>query len=309
MINISRRYAQHIDDLRAQKKVTITDLCTNVCSRRSYLRYVNGERPLPNDTLYKFCEKLKISPNDFYFSFLSNDQKEFQDILGLYDLIVQKEHSTLKVELKKRLNSMDQLNALSKKVLEYINTRYLLETKQITRLHAIDLMNKIINYPECLKGTLFDFGDVLCLIKLSDLQSNNEHQENILSLLENILIDDSFRFISPETRMIMPDLYATLAISFGRLDKLDKCLTVAEIGIKQSIESGVNNALTQLYYAKALSLLKTGRVNEGMVYAGKCLSNTITRNDKRRLKLYKQLLLDDFKVDPYELIKHAMLDE
>ena len=45
------KYAYHIDSLREDKGMKISELCNGVCDRRTYSMYINGERTMSQKML------------------------------------------------------------------------------------------------------------------------------------------------------------------------------------------------------------------------------------------------------------------
>ncbi|MFK5883477.1 MAG: helix-turn-helix domain-containing protein, partial [Candidatus Izemoplasma sp.] len=88
MNDFSIKYAYTLDDIRRQKKITITNLCDGICSDRQYRRYMSGEHLLSQEKIYTFCEKLGISPGDFFYASLSKDKFDYRELYTLYSFLL-----------------------------------------------------------------------------------------------------------------------------------------------------------------------------------------------------------------------------
>ena len=301
-----KRYVYHLDDLRKQKKITIKELCEGICDERSYRRYLSGERELKQEFLSKFCVRLGISINDFYYSFMERDKFEYETVANMYDLLLQKDYNKLNIVVKNNLKKK-YTNAFNSKFLNYIHVRFLVENDKINPYDAYDRYSSIVNYPTCKKSNIFDFADILTLLRIADLESGfKKKRTTAINLLYRILKNREVRFLTFDNKYMMANLYGDLAILFGRLGKIESSFDIATEGIKYSLSIGNNDALTQLYYASSLCSYKMGNKNQAYIDAARCIATIISRKDDHRYKLYVQLFKDDFGVDEKTLLNFYM---
>ena len=78
MNKIVQNYAYHLDNLRRKYNITVDEFCDGICNSRLYRRYLSGERTLTHLKIISFCERLGISPSDFYYSASERDRYELK---------------------------------------------------------------------------------------------------------------------------------------------------------------------------------------------------------------------------------------
>ena len=278
--------------------MSVKALCAEICSDRSYRRYVSGERQLPQKKIFEFCNRLDISPTDFYSSFLAKDKLEFQKVYKLYDYLVRGNYDDFKKSYQE-ISKDTLLNKMNQKFYASCMVKYQLETKQISDYTAFDRYSAIVDFPSCSSNEIFDYADIIILDHIAELESSFEHNEKVaMYLLKKILLDDSIVYITSEVKSMMPGLYATISSLHGRTGDVEACLEIADKGIELSLRLGLNFALTRLYYLKSWSLYKRGLEEEAFLTAAKCLANAISYDKVNVYKSYYKLLKDDFKVEP-----------
>ncbi len=293
-----KRYGYHIDEIRRQKGMKVKTLCEGICSDRSYRRYISGERQLPQSKIFAFCNKLEISPTDFFQTFLDKDTFEFQKIYKLYRKLIEGDIEYYKQEYR----SIDEaflVNKMNQKFYRYTVVRYKFHTNQITKYTALDLFSKIIDYPECISNNIFDFSDISILMDISKIESSmNVIEFPSMKILERILSDESVRYITGKTKNVLPETYATVSEMYGVLNDVATCKKIAVEGIKYSLKHGMNFSLTKLYYLHSWTLFMEGHTEQAYLEAVKCLGNAISLQNEYAYKAYYKLIKDDFKIEP-----------
>ncbi len=301
-----RRYANHIDVIRRQKKMTVKDLCAGIVNERTYRRYLSLERKIPQEKVLEFCQRLEINPTDFYNTFIEKDKFEFAELYKLYRLLIGAKYE----EFYKAFSNIPYKNLINKsnqKFYEYLNVKYLYDSKKISVYNAMDRYSNIINFPACKDNNIYDFSDILVLLSLSNVETKKEKSDfQATDILKRILLDDTVRYITADGKYILPSIYATVSMAFGRRGKLETCRKLSESGIAYSLKQGNNLALTNLYYAHSLSLYKLGYVQKAYDEAAKCIANTISTQNIDDYNHYRKILQSDFGVDPTTLFSELL---
>jgi len=79
---------------------------------------LSGERNITHQRIFQFCEKLKLSPSDFYYTASKRDRYELQKIYNLYQMIYTHDYSRFTEELSK-INRKKLISKQNEKFLEY----------------------------------------------------------------------------------------------------------------------------------------------------------------------------------------------
>jgi len=293
-------YIYHLDNLRRRKKVTVEELCTGICSDRQYRRLLSGEQNISDSKIILFCDKLGISPNDFYYSFNEKDKYEYGKIAELYTFLSLRNFKDFDINLKK-INKENLVNKQNERFLAFCNIKYLhLINKSMPR-ETLQKLSQICNYPNCIKQTAFDFVDIVSLEIVAEIEVKSNKTE-ALNLLTRILNSSDMIYISSESRHILPNIYGTVSILLARLLKFDESLKLSQKGIEYSRKNSDFSTLTHLYYVKSFSLSKMNKRKEAEIEAIKCIANAISRGNKQEYLTFRKLLINDLGSDPIDLI-------
>lgn len=298
------RYAYHIDDIRKQKGMTVKQISEGICNERTYRRYIYGERKLPQNKLLDFCNRLEISPTDFYHTFLEKDKQEFQKIYRLYYLLLQGKKEEYKEEVMK-INPKYLVNKMNIKLYEYVTIKYQYQIKSMSMYSAYDKYKRILNYPKCINNNIFDFADVIILDTLARIESELANTDKqALKLLHRILLDEKVRYITSEGKNVLASIYATVSLLYLESGEMVTSLQLAEEGIKYSHKLAINLALTNLYYTKAIALYNMGYRERSYLEAAKCLSNIISLENNHHFSVYGKLFKSKIKLDESSLLEY-----
>lgn len=298
-MNISTKYAYHLDELRRKSKIKVNDFCDGICSDRQYRRYISGVYEIPQKSIILFSEKLGLSPVDFFNSFYLHDTEEYRKVNSIYYEI--RNYKWKEVHRKiKELQNYRFLNVLTKRFYDFciISTNELL--KKVPKMSTYDSYKKLVNYPNCLKKTIFDFVDVITISQIAVIEYDIGKEEAIL-FLYRILYDRDFIYVSSNSRYLLPSVYARLARILGMKNKLIETERISTIGIEYSLTIGDIHALPHLYYMKSWALFKLGKVNIGMIEAKKCLASAIAKDNQQELEMFLKLIKDDYSINPMDL--------
>lgn len=284
-----KRYAQHIDDIRIQKGLTVKELCLDICNERSYRRYLSGERKLPQNKVIAFCHRLDISPTDFYQTFLEKDKIEFQKVYKLYYLLLNGKKDEYAQEVTK-VDPKYLINSMNIKLYKYVVNWYSYMMKKITLKQAYSELSTIVNFPNCVSSNIFDFADIIIIDTLVGMEKDlNIKEMKALQLLHRILLDDKVRYITSDGKRILPSIYATVALNYLDNGKYDECIELASEGINNAIRYGTSFALTNLYYAKAIALHNIDKTEDAYIEAANCLGNTMSIQNTHHFSIYSKL--------------------
>ncbi|KFZ27344.1 MAG: hypothetical protein KQ78_00394 [Candidatus Izimaplasma bacterium HR2] len=297
---IVQNYAYHLDNLRRKYKITVDDLCGDICDSRLYRRYLSGERTLTHLKIIEFCEKLGISPSDFYYSASEKDRYELRKIKELYKTIVSRDFTNFQ-KIHKSINKDMLISIQNERFLDFCILKAEYINKATNSKNTLDKASLVADYPNCIKKSAFDFVDLISLQLIAQIEVEFK-KEIALNKLIQILNNKDMIYISSESSNILPSIYANVSLFLSRLNKYEDSNSVSDSGIKYSILHSDFGSLSHLRYVKALSLLKLGYVQEAEIEAIKCLSNAISKENPYELEMFHRELISDFKKDPLELI-------
>lgn len=296
-----KRYAYHLDKIRRQKNMTVKDLCADIVNERTYRRYLTGDRNLSQEKILLFCRRLEMSPIDFYQTFVEKDRYEFKTLYKLYSYLGLKKYDEF-IEGYQKIQYETLINIMNQRFYTYLNVRYLYNTNRISMFTAEEKYREIINFPECENNTFFDFSDILVLSALSSIETKREESDfKATYVLEKILLDDSIRYVTSDANQILPTIYSSVAMAFGKMGELETCKDLCKKGIELSLHLGRNLALTNLYFANAITLNKMGRTEEAHEEIVKCLANTITLQNYELFSYYRKVFIKIMDIDGNEL--------
>lgn len=298
-MDISTKYAYHLDELRRRSGIKVNDFCDGICSDRQYRRYISGVYEIPQKSIILFAEKIGLSPSDFYNSFYSHDTEEYQRVASIYDNITELKWEIVYDEINK-MKTHKFLSVQSKNLYDYCIINSDFQTKKITKLHSYDLYKDLINYPKCLKKKVFDIVDVITISQIAVIEHEIEKEEAIL-FLYRILFDREFVYVSSVNKYLLPSVYARLSRILAMKKKFSETEKISTIGIKYSLSIGDIHALPHLYYLKSWVLLKLGKRNLGMLEAKKCLAASIAKDNIREYEMFSKEIKDDFSINPMDL--------
>ena len=80
---------------------------------------------------------------------------------------------------------------------------------------------------------------------------------------------------------------------YGMLGKLDLCLQMAEMGIKESLTTSTHSSLPYLYYYASLAHYKMRNIPEAERYAKLCYAACYTTQDEFIMNHLPPLILKD----------------
>ncbi|MBN2605271.1 MAG: hypothetical protein JXR62_05520 [Bacilli bacterium] len=296
MNEISQKQTYHLDNLRMKSKVPVSKLCEGICTERQYRRYLSGENHLPDSKIFQFCEKLRISPSDFYYSFNEKDRYEYKKIVDLYNMINKNELSEFNTKLMK-ISKRNLISTQNERFLTYCIEKFNFINKNSTPNMIMDKLSILADYPACINKSAFDFVDLISIQQIAEIEVGFKN-ERALNLLLKIMKSDDMMYISSESRHILPSIYANTSLLLGRLNKYNDSLEISSEGIKYSILHSNFGSLTHLRYIRSLSLLKLELRVEAEIEAMKCICNAISRESKSDLKIFFDVLKKDFGENP-----------
>lgn len=299
MNQTSKRYCYHLDNIRRKKKIKVKDLCCDICGDRQYRRYLSGENNLSDEKIIQFCERLGISPRDFYYSLNEKDLYEYNEIHNLYNKILSRDFTNFNILLDE-LNKKRILSNQNLRFLDFCSLRYKFDNKKLDREEAYLAFSKNADYPNCLNKEVFDFVDIITIHMIAQIEVRKQ-KETAMRLLQRLLTDDSMLYLSSETKNILPTIYSSVSLMLGKLKKYEECIKLANEGIMFCLLHSYNKSLTRLYYSNALSYKHLNMQSEAEHSAVLCFANAISRqNDKDTLHFFK-FLSKDFNLDPFTL--------
>lgn len=301
MPKYNNKYAIFLDELRNSYNITEDDFCENICDPRSYRRYLSGERNLTHQKIESFCEKLNISLNDFFYSAVEHDRIEFQKVNHLHQMIAHRDYD-LFYKSAKDVNPKYFNNDQNKRFLKFCYLRADYKTNRIHPYEAHNELSALIDYPECLKRTAFDYLDIISLTTIAAIEVDANKRLALNKLLE-ILSDNSLRYLSSESRYLMPSVYGSVAIFLKNLKEYETAIELCKKGIEYSNIYQVSDTLAYLHYVMGHSLLQMGRKKEAEYHAIKSLMTVFIKDEINHIKLFHSTIVEEFNYDPLDYLK------
>ena len=303
-IDLSMLQANHLDEIRVQKVMTVEDLCDGICTDRQYRRYLSGDSILSYGQLVKFCDKLNIGINDFYYSLGQKDRYTFKQLEEVYQLIYAKKFD----------ESYESLKAIDKTILDSSNTRFynyiLLRLKFEKHIfNENDVMKEIHEnniYDNLKKSNIYDFVDILYLNLISNIELRNEHSD-AFEILIKILRSDEDIYISTENKFLLPPIYSNLSQQLGQKKRYAESFELAQDGIAFCLKHSSSDALRKLYYIEMLGYQKQHNEREMYKSAVKCISACLSTKISD-LAPYRRFITEEIGIDPFELFMHVKDD-
>ena len=196
-MNINQNYAYHLDNLRREHGFTIERFCADIVNPRNYSRYLSGERTITTDKINLFCNRLKISQSDFYYSANERDRYELKKINHLYKMIEKHEYKQF-LEVLESIKEERFINIQNERYLSYCVQKYYFDLGKISNEQIMSELCSISNYPNCLNKHAFDFVDLISLQLIAEIEIKTK-KTSALNKLTSILEDHDLIYISSDT--------------------------------------------------------------------------------------------------------------
>lgn len=246
----------------------------------------------------QFCDKLKISARDYYFSLDKKDNYIHLKIKKIYECLVSKQYEKTNY-LIKHFSLKIPLTNQNNRFFQYCKLRYNYETNKTINISLLtQKINKYLSYPECSNSKVFDFVDILFLMLISQIEIR-QNKVHGLNALINILNSPEFLYLSSENRDILPPIYSNVSIMLGKLNRFSECIKIAEDGISYCNKYSYSKSLTRLYYSLSIANKKLNHLSDAEYNASLCLASAISTNNSAELNIFYELLRNDYNKDPF----------
>ncbi len=292
MEKLIQNYSYHLDYLRKKYNLTVEEFCEGICNERSYRRYLSGERKITPNKIVDFCNKIGISPSDFYYNAMLRERKELSKIRDLYNDIVNFDYSSFYSKLK-NINTSRLLNKQNERYLQFCIAKANRETNKIIDSQAVEIVSKICDYPKCLSKEAFDFVDIISLNFISNLEVKIKKTSALEKMIE--ILNHGLNYISSESKQVLPMIYANTSIYLGRLQRYNESLEISTKGILFSLKHNNMTALSHLRYMKSYCHLILGDIDSAKKEAIKCIGSCICKENKYEYNMFIKALSKDFK--------------
>lgn len=297
----TRNYIELIDELRREYKIKVEDFCDEICNPRTYRRMLSGERIITHERIFQFCEKLKLSPSDFYYTASKRDRFELQKILALYQMIYSHDYSVF-TEMLSKINRKKLISKQNEKFLDYC----IIKSKYVRKIDNDDSIMKSLyslsGYPSCLEKKTFDFVDVNILMLITEIQIKYYEYAGLDKLID-ILNNKQNIITRSDTSRMFPTIYSNACLFLCRLKRYKDTLDVSTNGIAYSIEFNNMSSLAHLHYLRSHSLLQLGFKKDSEIEAAKCIASAIAKGNTEEIKVFFKELEFDHKINPIDLLK------
>ena len=280
--------------------MTVEELCDGICGDRQYRKYLSGDTNISEKRLMEFVNKLGISARDFYYSLYDKDRYDFNEIKNLYIKLEHKNYTDFTSTLDS-LSKQEDLSLHNQRFLTFIQTKYLLDKKDILETTAVSRFSKICEYPRCIDKNVFDFVDIISLHLIAQLEYKTGKTGSI-DLLLRILKDRNIMYLTSDTESILPSIYSNVSIILGRLGRIEEWISLATEGVNFCIANDYGKSLTRLYYSLSMAHKQLNNGTLAEHYAALCYSNAIARNNPSEAQQFFKLQEKDFHKDPFRMI-------
>jgi hypothetical protein len=299
-MNINQNYAYHLDNLRREHGFTIEKFCAGIVNPRNYSRYLSGERTITTEKINAFCNKLKISQSDFYYSANERDRYELKKINKLYEMIEKREYKSF-LNILDSIKKEHLVNIQNERYLSFCVQKYYFDLGKKSNEQILKELCLLSDYPNCLSKHAFDFVDLISLQLIAEIEIKTK-KTTALDKLTSILEDHELIYISSESSKILPSIYSNVALFLSRLKEYKQARTISIEGIEYSLRFYDNSGLTHLYYVKFYSEKMLNYNKDYQLSAIKCLMSAVATDNQKTIKTFYNVLKKDLNSDPFELI-------
>lgn len=293
-------YAYHLDNIRIAKKMSVAKLCEDICDPRLYRRYRTGEKTLTHLKIIEFCQKLGISPSDFYYTASESDRYELTKINHLYVAIYNRDQETYQKELE-TIKKTHLISIHNQRYLELCVIRADYLWGKMTGSQAMKELSSLIDYPNCLPNEVFDFIEISALQLIEEIEVK-AGIDKALNRIQEILSREEMFYLSSESRQILPSIYANVSLDLAKLKRYEESKRVAEKGIKYYLNHADLQTLTFMHYVVAYAHLMEGKRPLAETDAIKSLMSAILSDRAFDTAMFKRTLTKDFGFDPLDAI-------
>ena len=262
---------------------------------------LSGERVITHDRIFQFCEKLKISPSDFYYTATQRDRFELQKIYEMYRMMYTHDYS----HVSETLSKVDKKKLISKqnvKFLEFCIVKAQHVHKAKSDQDVMEELKLIADYPKCLEKKTFDFIDINVLMMMAEIQIKFEEYETLNKLVE-ILHQRSSIITRTDTSQLFPTIFSNVSLFLCRLNRHQDAIDLASEGIKFSIDFNNLSSLAHLHYVKSHSLLQLGFRKDAEIEAARCIACAVAKENLTEMNVFFKELEFDHKINPLDLLK------
>lgn len=293
-------YAYHLDNIRIAKKMSVAKLCEDICDPRLYRRYRTGEKTLTHLKIIEFCEKLGLSPSDFYYSATENDRYELSKINKLYQMIYKKDYSSYETQLAS-IRASHVISVHNRRFLELVVIKADIFRKKIASSEAWKALAELIHYPDCLKSEQYDFIEIAALQALAEIEIVSGDSPALNRLIQ-ILAHEEWFYLSSESRQILPSIYANVSLLLARLKRFEESKEVSKNGIAHYLAHADMQSLSLMRYIQSYSLLMGKEMPSAEMEAIRCMMSAINSERDRDIAMYQASLIKDLGFDPLDAL-------
>ncbi len=304
-MKIETMYFYHLDELREDNNINIDDFIEDICSKRQYWRYKNGENICPQVRLSKFIERLELTNSEFLNYFYRKELNEFEELDKLYKYIQANEYKKAKIILDSfenvHLTGYETKSLYELCKLLFNNTFSKRTIEQKIRNYAT-----FIDYPGVLQKSYYSFRDIVLLVEIAAFEAKQNRYDAVNRLYE--ILKEDITYVSGNSRFYMPTVFVTVVKIYGSSGDIQKALDLSQEGIQYSKYVQDSRALPNLYHLSAISKYKLGKAeSEYQSDIAHCIFSALVSHSVDVYQTYVKLI---HKVFGYteEDIKNFVLD-
>lgn len=291
---INNNMGKIIDELRNERKMTREDLCEDIMSVRNYQRFVAEEVNVSNDKLSKLIDKLSLD----YFTVreISRHRGEgkYTKIHKVYQLM-QSNSDQLAFDELEKIDRESIESDYMRLFYDYLKVDLQRQLKLKTQEEAIEELIRLINYPQILEFEVLNFIELNILVILN-LHFSKQENDTIAQFLYRFLLEENLEQ-KGLNESFLPSLYSSTAQSLGTFTRYEQALEITEKGIKECMKLKMFTTLHQLFFFKALSLMKLNRQDEMISTLKQLYALLYTLDEKDKSTEYFNTIKTVFNVD------------
>lgn len=294
MKELFRKYAYHLDELREESGIKISDFCEGICEPRTYRYYTSGERIISQEKLNQFCKKLGYTIKEFINTYDYDDFDEYQLMNKLYFHIVRNEFDKAH-KILFQFDSVEFENFNAKQLYDYCVIQYNYKCGNLHKEDAYRKFQELINYPTCLKKFHFNIQETLTIQAIARFEYQIGKRDALL-FLEKFLIDPRYRLVSSNPADVVPVLFATVAYFLEKDKEVDRVIEVANRGIRVCKMLNTASSVDKLYYYLFFTKYSAGRddYEEDLTNAIVMAYYNCTKEEfKKRIEIIKEDGIED----------------
>ncbi|MGD9910688.1 MAG: helix-turn-helix domain-containing protein [Candidatus Izemoplasmatales bacterium] len=279
-----------LDKIRDEKKMSISFLCEDVCSRKSYYLYRDENKKIPGNTLELLCNKLNITVKELYLQYQERLNPLYSDI---YELLF----TIQKGDIKKSKQLLDQIDPdfiespIYTHIYEYSLTKYQFYTQTFRSDTYYEKLKSLLQL-ERLELSSYSNLDFIILFELASIEVREKsHDYFYTNILSNSLLNIKITSISNDTiHMILP-IFDLIAKHENKMGNEKHALELCYKGIELSQKFYSYISIRNFFYLIGLISIKIEDWESAEENFMKCLYTIVVKDNKEMFDTFKGFII------------------